>query len=347
MRVLVTGAAGRMGAHLTRRLVTEGHEVRAFVLPGDPNNQAIDGPGVEIVSGRLEDVAAVEAAVDGVDAIAALAGALTSRLASDRQFYEVNIGGTFNLLMAARAQMPRIQRFVYASSDAVYWSGWHTPPLFLPVDETHPRIPGSIYGATKVSAEELSLQFRRTYGVPSVVIRPTATADTWELIEPDSVFGRRIFLQGCIRFLSGLANRSADDDELLETLRAHDDGAEQLFVLADEQGQVPATNLADARDLAQGLHLALTRPEAIGETFNIGPAAPYGEDELVRHIGAALGLRVVVIPRPHVRASWYVSSVKARGILGYRPQHTVFSMVDEAVAAKRIGAPGADHSTAG
>lgn len=347
MKVLVTGAAGRMGAHLTRRLVAEGHEVRAFVLPEDPNNQAIDGPGVEIVSGRLEDTAAVEAAVDGVDAIAALAGALTSRLASDRQYYDVNIGGTFNLLMAARAQMPRIQRFVYASSDAVYWSGWNTPPLFLPVDETHPRIPGSIYGATKVSAEELALQFRRTYGVPSVVIRPTATADAWELIEPDSVFGRRIFLQGCIRFLAGLENRSADDDELLDTLRAHDDGVEQLFVLADEQGQVPATNLADARDLANGLHLALTRREAIGETFNIGPAAPHGEDELVRHIGAALGLRVVVISRPHVRPSWYVSSAKARGILGYRPKHTVFGMVDEAVAAQRIGASVADLPAAG
>ena len=338
MKVLITGAAGRMGAHLTRRLVTEGHEVRAFVLPGDPNNQAIDGPGVEIVPGRLEDVDAVEGAVGGVDAIVALAGALTSRLASDRQFFDVNLGGTFNLLMAARSQMPRIQRFIYASSDAVYWSGWSTPPAFLPVDETHPRIPGSIYGATKVGAEELAFQFRRTFGIPSVVIRPTATADAWELIEPDSVFGRRIFVQGCIRFLSGLPSRSPDDEELLETLRAHDDGTEQLFVLADERGQVPATNLADARDLAQGIHLALVRREAVGEAFNIGPAAPHGEDELVHHIADRLRMRVMVIPRPHVRPSWYVSSAKARGILGYRPEHTVFSMVDEAVAAKRIDA---------
>ena len=335
MKVLVTGAAGRMGAHLTRRLVDQGHEVRAFVLADDPNNQAIDGPGVEIVPGRLEDVASVEAAADGVDAIVALAGALTSRLASDRQFFDVNLGGTFNLLMAARQQGSRIQRFVYASSDAVYWSGWSTPPLFLPVDETHPRVPGSIYGATKVGAEELALQFRRAYGIPSVVIRPTATADAWELIEPDSVFGRRIFLQGCIRFLARLDHRSADDDDLLETLRAHDDGTEQLFVLTDDQGQYPATNLADARDLAQGIHLALTRREAAGESFNIGPPAPHGEDELVRHIAMSLGMRVVVIQRPHVRPSWYVSSAKARGILGYRPQHTVFSMVEEAVAARR------------
>ena len=295
----------------------------------------------------MEDVDAVEAAVDGVDAIAALAGALTSRLASDRQFHDVNIGGTFNLLMAARAQMPRIQRFVYASSDAVYWSGWSTPPMFLPVDETHPRLPGSIYGATKVAAEELSLQFRRTYGVPSVVIRPTATADAWELVEPDSVFGRRIFLQGCIRFLSGLPSLSADDEELLDTLRTLDDGTEQLFVLADQKGAVPATNVADARDLAQGIHLALTRREAIGEVFNVGPAAPHGEDQLVRHVAEALGLRWIVIPRPHIRPSWYVSSAKARGILGYQPRHTVFTMVDEAVAARRIDAAVAGLPVAG
>jgi nucleoside-diphosphate-sugar epimerase len=352
MKVLVTGAAGRMGAHLTRRLVAEGHVVRAFVLPDDPNNQAIDGPGVEVVPGRLEDVATVEQAVEGVDAIVALAGALTSRLASDRQFYEVNVGGTFNLLMAARRQMPRIQRFIYASSDAVYWSGVATPPLFLPVDETHPRVPGSIYGATKVAAEELALQFRRAYGIPSVVIRPTATADAWELIEPDSVFGRRIFVRGCIRFLSALETRTPEDEDLLETLQAHDDGTEQLFVIVDEAGHAPATNLADARDLAQGIHLALVRPEAVGESFNIGPAAPHGEDELVRHIADRLDLRVVVIPRPHVRPSWYVSSAKARGILGYRPHHSVFSMVDEAVATRRVSesvahVPVADGAAAG
>ena len=85
MKVLVTGAAGRMGAHLTRLLTDKGHEVRAYVLPDDPNNQAIEGPGVEIVQGRLEDADAVADAVEGTDAIVALGGALTSRLASDQQ----------------------------------------------------------------------------------------------------------------------------------------------------------------------------------------------------------------------------------------------------------------------
>jgi len=335
MKVLVTGAAGRMGAHLTRLLLAKGHEVRAYVLPGDPNNQQIEAPGVEVVPGRLEDAAAVGEAVEGVDAIVALGGALTSRLASDQQFFDVNMGGTFNLLQAARYRAPGISRFIYASSDAVYWAPAAGTPPFLPIDETQARQPGTIYGATKYGAEEMSLTFWRAYGIPSTIVRPTATADAWELIEPDSVFGRRFFVQGAIRFLESRPDRTAEEDSFLADLRRNDSGQERLFVLADQDGTIATTNLADARDTAEGLWLLLTHPAAVGEAFNIGPAAPYHEEELAKHLADRLGMDYVVIRRPNVRASWYVSSAKARGVLGYRPRHTVFDMVDDALAAKR------------
>jgi UDP-glucose 4-epimerase len=335
VKVLVTGAAGRMGAHLTRMIVSRGHEVRAFVLTGDPNNQAIEGPGVEVVAGRLEDQDAVGNAVAGVDAIVALGGALTSRLASDQQFFDVNLGGTFNLLQAARHRAPGISRFIYASSDAVYWSPLAAGPAFLPLDETHARQPGTIYGATKYGAEEMSLTFWRAYGIPSTIIRPTATTDAWELIEPDSVFGRRMFVQGAIRFLESRPDRSADEESLLADLRRNDSGKERVFVLADMDGRIATTNLGDARDTASGLWLLLTHPAAVGEAFNIGPAAPYNEEHLAAHVADRLGMDYVVIRRPHVRSSWYVSSAKARGVLGYQPRYSVFDMVDEAVAARR------------
>jgi UDP-glucose 4-epimerase len=335
MKVLITGAAGRMGAHLTRLLAAEGHAVRAFVLPGDPNNQNIEGPGVEVVSGRLEDAATVANAVTGVDAIVALGGALTSRLASDRQFFDVNLGGTFNLLEAARFGAPDLSRFIYASSDAVYWTPAASAPPFLPIDETQPRLPGTIYGATKYGAEELALTYWRAYAIPVTIIRPTATADAWELIEPDSVFGRRMFVQGAIRFLSSRPTASAAEAELLAALRAHEAGPERLFVLADIDGRVATTNLADARDIAQALRLLLMDPAAIGEAFNIGPQAPHGEERLVAHTAERLRMDYVVIRRPNVRASWYVSSAKARGVLGYAPRYSVFDMVDEAIQAKR------------
>ncbi len=338
VKVLVTGAAGRMGAHLTALLTARGHEVRAFVLPNDPNNQQIEGPGVEVVPGRLEDQDAVGSAVEGVDAIVGLGGALTSRLASDQQFFDVNLGGTFNLLQAARHRAPKISRFIYASSDAVYWSPLASAPTFLPIDETHARQPGTIYGATKYGAEEMSLTFWRAYGIPSTIIRPTATTDAWELIEPDSVFGRRLFVQGAIRFLESRTDRSAEEESFLADLRANDSGRERVFVLADMDGNIATTNLADARDTSNGLWLLLTHPAAVGEAFNIGPAAPYNEEQFAAHVADRMGMDYVVIRRPSVRASWYVSSAKARGMLGYQPQHSVFDMVDEAVDAKAAAA---------
>jgi UDP-glucose 4-epimerase len=339
VKVLVTGAAGRMGAHLTRLLLDKGHEVRAYVLPDDPNNQNIAAPGVEIVEGRLEDADAVSDAVSGVDAIVALGGALTSRLASDQQFFDVNLGGTFNLLQAARHRAPGLTRFIYASSDAVYWSPSETGPSFLPLDETHARQPGTIYGATKYGAEEMSLMFWRGYGIPSTIIRPTATTDAWELIEPDSVFGRRLFVQGAIRFYESRPSLADEERNLLADLRRNDTGRERIFVLADLDGRIATTNLGDARDTARGLWLLLTHPAAVGEAFNIGPAAPYNEAELAAHLADRLGTDYVVIRRPHVRASWYVSSAKARGLLGYQPQHSVFDMVDDAIRAKAAAAP--------
>lgn len=336
MKVLVTGAAGRMGAHLTRLLTGQGHTVRAYVLPDDPNNQRIEGPGVEVVPGRLEDAPAVADAVDGVDAIVALGGALTSRLASDQQFFDVNLGGTFNLLEAARHRAPGLSRFIYASSDAVYWAPSAAATPAMPIDETQRRQPGTIYGATKYGAEELSLTYWRAYGIPATIIRPTATTDAWELIEPDSVFGRRLFVQGAIRFLASRPDRSAAEDDLLATLRRHDTGRERVFVLADMAGRVATTNLADARDTAQGLALMLTLPQAIGEAFNIGPAAPYNEEQFGAHVAERLGMDYVVILRPDVRPSWYVSSAKARGVLGYQARYSVFDMVDEAVQAKTL-----------
>lgn len=340
MKVLVTGAAGRMGAHLTRLLLEKGHRVRAFVLPDDPNNQQIEAPGVEVVPGRLEDPQAVGDAVEGVDAIVGLGGALTSRLASDQQFFDVNLGGTFNLLQAARRRAPRISRFIYASSDAVYWAPAAVAPPFLPIDETQARQPGTIYGATKYGAEELSLTFWRAYGIPSTIIRPTATADAWELVEPSSVFGRRMFVQAAIRFLGSRPDRTTDEESLLADLRRNDSGRERVFVLADMDGNVSTTNLADARDTAQGLWLLLTHPAAVGEAFNIGPAGPYNEEQLAAHVADRLGMDYVVIRRPSVRASWYVSSAKARGVLGYQPSHSVFDMVDEAVAARSAAPAG-------
>lgn len=332
--VLVTGAAGRIGAHLTRALTREGHQVRGLVLAGDPRAAAIAGPGVELVEGRLEDRDALCLAVRGVDAVFHLAGALTSRGNSDEEFFEFNLRGTFNLLVAAREEAPRLRRFAYASSDAVYMASPDQPPHWQPIDETHPRQPGSVYGASKAGAEDLCLTFWRRDGMPVTNLRFGATCDAEELIDPTSVFSRWLFLRSALHFLGSSSDPAPAIRRSIEILSGLDDGNEKVLAVADESGVPEVRQWGDARDVAEGCLLTLENRLADGETFNLGAAAPFSSEELARHIATRTGYPWLTARLPTARAPWSISSAKARGILGYNPARTVFDMVDEAVGRR-------------
>jgi UDP-glucose 4-epimerase len=332
MLVLVTGAAGRIGAHLTHALIREGHRVRALVIPGDPRVALIAGPKVDLIEGRLENQDTLRTAVRGVDAIYHLAGALTSRGNTDEEFFEFNLRGTFNLLVAARDEAPRLRRFAYASSDAVYMAGPNHPPLWQPIDETQPRQPGSVYGASKAGAEDLCLTFWRRDGIPATNLRFGATCDAEELVDPQSVFSRWLFLHSALAFNRSLPDPSPAIQQTMETLAALDNGTEQLIAVTDAAGLPEIRQWGDARDVAEGCLLTLENPLADGQTFNLGGPAPFTSDELARHLSHRTGHPWLSVPLPIARAPWTLSSAKARGILGYTPSRTVFDMVDEAVS---------------
>jgi UDP-glucose 4-epimerase len=336
MRVLITGAAGRIGARVTDRVLARGHSVRAFVLPGDGAKMA-GLPDVEVAEGNLEDPDSVADVVEGMDAVVHLAGALSSRGCTDRQFIDYNITGTFSLLVAARDRAPGMHRFVYASSDAVYWYGGTAQACYLPVDEVHPRLAGTVYGASKVCAEELCLSFMRQTGLPVTIARFSATADAEELIEPDSVFGRRSFVRPAIESYETTAAPDAHAQAALTALRADHVDESGLFAFTDESGHPPTFNVNDARDAADCVVRLLDNPAAIGEAFNIGPIAPYEQTILVAYLAAKLTLPWARVPVPGLRPSWYVSSLKARAVLGYQPTRTIFDMIDEALESRAGG----------
>ena len=332
MKILVTGAGGRIGTHLSRLLLGEGHEVRAFALSEDPQLSALDAAGAQVFVGDLERPESLAHAVAGVDSVCHLAAALTTHDVSDDRYVDVNLRGTFNLLEAVRQRAPGLRRFVYTSSDAVYWSTEESGSE--PIDETHELLPGTVYGATKVGAELLCRSFWRTYGVPFTVMRPTATANPGELVHDESVFGRRWFLGSAIRWLGGRAEPTAAQTSLLAELRKIDDGTEKLFALVAEDGSSSQSTLGDARDAAAGMRAMLEGDAPVGQAFNVGPAAPHDDRDLVEHIGRRLGLEVVQVRHWSVRPSWCISTAKARRVLGYRPQRSVFSMVDEATSGR-------------
>lgn len=332
MNILVTGATGRIGSHLTRALIRAGHTVRAFALPGDPRVSVITDPHVEFVYGRLEDAQAVAGAIYGVDAVYHLAGALTSRGNTDEEYFDFNVRGTFNVLMAVRDHAPGIRRFVYASSDAVYRRGYSEDACYLPVDEAHPRLASTVYGASKICAEELCLAFWRGFGILATILRFGATTDADELITPDSVFARWLFLREAIRMTASASDPSADQSEALEILKRLDNGSEQLVILADGAGNPVVSQWGDARDIAEGCVRVLEVEATVGEAINLGGVAPFSSDELVKYIAAKLELPYVTARLPAARHTWYISSAKARDLLGYAPRYTVFDMVDDALA---------------
>jgi nucleoside-diphosphate-sugar epimerase len=332
VNVLVTGATGRIGSHVTRQLLESGRTVRALVEPGDVRRDRIEGAGVTVVEGSLADEAALREAVTGVDAVIHLAALLTTHGHADDFYFDGNVVATNRLLTVIRDHAGPLSRFVYVSSDAVYWEGGKTKPEYLPIDEKHPRNPGSAYGVSKYMAEELCHTFSRMHGVPVTIIRPSATADAAELIDSTGVFGKRMFVSETVAAME--ASDNAIDTDLLASLRQIDDGTPRLFVLASEDGTTNQTTLNDARQTANCIVLAMDAALAVGETFNAGPAAGYDEAAFITYLGERLGVPVVKVPSPNARSSWVVGSAKAMEMLDYRPTRTPFAMVDEALAAK-------------
>jgi NAD dependent epimerase/dehydratase len=176
-KVLVTGAGGFIGSHLTESLARDGAEVRAFVRYNSRNDygwlEQLDdalSDEVEIFRGDLANPEAVHNAARDRDTIFHL-GALIPIPYSyqhPREFVEANVAGTLNVLEACRQES--VRRLVHTSTSEVYGTA-----MRVPIDEEHPLSAQSPYAATKIAADQLALSFRRSFDTPVVVARPFNT----------------------------------------------------------------------------------------------------------------------------------------------------------------------------
>ena len=159
--VLVTGADGFIGSHLTERLVAEGANVRAFCLY---NSQGSWGwldhapadvrAALDVRLGDVRDSRFVENACEGVDVVFHLAAliAIPYSYSAPESFVDTNVRGTLNVLEAARRH--RVSRVVHTSTSEVYGT-----PDTLPIRETHPLKAQSPYAASKVGADQLAYAY--------------------------------------------------------------------------------------------------------------------------------------------------------------------------------------------
>ena len=177
MKILVTGADGFIGSHLTEELVRQGYEVRAFVLYNSFGSLGwLDycAPEVrgrfEIFAGDIRDPHGVKAAMKGCDAVLNLAAliAIPYSYHSPDTYVDTNIKGTLNVLQAARDL--GVTKVIQTSTSEVYGTA-----RFVPITEDHPLQGQSPYAATKIAADQLAYSFYASFGLPVIILRPFNT----------------------------------------------------------------------------------------------------------------------------------------------------------------------------
>ncbi|WP_138753689.1 NAD-dependent 4,6-dehydratase LegB [Paenibacillus sinopodophylli] len=176
-KVLVTGADGFIGSHLTEALIRSGYEVRAFTMYNSFNTWgwldqcAEDVRGkFEVFAGDIRDPYGVKEAMKGCDAVLHLAAliAIPYSYHSPDTYIDTNIKGTLNVLQAGREL--NISKIIHTSTSEVYGTA-----RFVPITEEHPLQGQSPYSATKIAADQLALSFYRSFQTPVGIIRPFNT----------------------------------------------------------------------------------------------------------------------------------------------------------------------------
>jgi len=295
--VLVTGADGFIGSHLVERLVRSGRRVRAMVL-----YNAFDGRGwldqldpevqghYEVVAADVRDARGVQSAMRGCVSVlhlAALIGIPYSYQAP-QSYVEVNIGGTLNVLEAAREH--GLERVVHTSTSEVYGTARQ-----VPITEDHPLHAQSPYAATKIAADQLALSFHASFGLPVTVLRPFNT------------FGPRQSLRAVIPAIVTQLAR----------------GARELKLGALH----PTRDFNYVPDVTRAFEAALTSPNAVGEVLNVGSGFEISIGELAQVIQAEMRVEVELVsedrrlrPAASEVERLLASNDKARRLLGWEPR---------------------------
>lgn len=174
-KILVTGAAGFIGSHLTELLVKEGFEVKALVRYNSKNNwgwleNSKVKDEVEVITGDIRDYDSVYNALQdctGVFHLAALIGIPYSYV-SPLAYIKTNIEGTYNVLQASKEL--GLEQVLVTSTSETYGTA-----QYVPIDEKHPIVGQSPYSATKIAADQLAISYYRSFNLPVKIVRPFNT----------------------------------------------------------------------------------------------------------------------------------------------------------------------------
>jgi len=174
-KILVTGADGFIGSHLTEMLSGKGYQVRALSQYNSFNywgwlEQIPAGKNLEIISGDIRDphyCKEITKNIDTVFHLAALIAIPYSYIAPD-SYVDTNVKGTLNICQAAKENM--VKRVIHTSTSEVYGTA-----QYVPIDEKHPKQPQSPYSASKIGADMIAMSFYNAFDLPVTIARPFNT----------------------------------------------------------------------------------------------------------------------------------------------------------------------------
>jgi len=297
-KILITGADGFIGSHLTETLVRRGYQVRAFVFYNSFNSWGwLDHApkeirdGLDVFAGDIRDPHGVRTAMKGCDAVlhlAALIGIPYSYHSPDT-YLDTNVKGTLNVVQAAREL--ELQQVVHTSTSEVYGTA-----RFVPISEEHPLQGQSPYSASKIGADQMALSFYYSFGTPVAVVRPFNT------------YGPR---QSARAVIPTIISQIAAGEKKIRLGSLH-----------------PTRDFNYISDTVSGFIAALESEQGIGEVVNIGSNFEISVGETVGMIAELMQADIEIASddlriRPdksEVERLWADNS-KARRLLGWSPAY--------------------------
>jgi UDP-glucose 4-epimerase len=306
-RILITGATGKVGQTLIRRLLANAAYDRFTVRALCHHRELKSTERLEVMRGSIEHRETVEAALDGVSHVVHLA---TCKETPD-QIMDVAIKGLFWLLETCRSSST-FQQFILIGGDAGV--GHFVYPHPIPVTETqkHSAYPGC-YALSKVLEEVMLEQYTIQYSLNGCCLRAP-----W-IMEKDDFkvqlsFGEDVF--GGPRWRDLVGAQRADDYVRSQTIP----------VMLDPAGKPVKRNFVHVDDLVSAILLALDHPGARHQTFNICMDEPVDYGEVGAYLAVSRGLPTVEIKTPYY--STWLDNTKAKFLLGWRPEYDLKKMID-------------------
>lgn len=297
-KILVTGADGFIGSHLSEYLISQGYRVKAFVLYNSFNSwgwldhsPAAVKDCLEVFAGDIRDPFGVKEAMKGCDVVLHLAAliAIPYSYHSPATYIDTNVKGTLNIVQAARDL--EVEKVVHTSTSEVYGTA-----RFVPITEEHPLQGQSPYSASKIGADQLAMSYHSSFGTPVAIIRPFNT------------YGPR---QSARAVIPTIITQIAGGKRVLQLGSLH-----------------PTRDFNYVMDTVKGFEAVAISDRSVGEVINIGSNFEVSIGDVVEMIAEVMDVKITIETdderiRPEkseVERLWADNS-KARDLLGWAPDY--------------------------